>query len=135
MELASIPLDRAGSRQLTMMQQAFVDHLLSNGGDKTKAAIDAGYSPTHADTQACELVRKPHIMQAIVDGSVQQLIAAAPRAIARLIGLTQARSEYVALQAAQDVLNRLGIKAPDRHDVRVAGDIQVNIDLGGSKNG
>lgn len=42
----------------------------------------------------------------------------------------EARSEYVALQATQDVLNRLGLKAPDKHDVKVAGDITVHIDLG-----
>ncbi len=125
----SLPQPATDGRKLTDMQQAFVENLLSNGGDKVQAAIDAGYSPNTADIQVHELLRKPHVMNAIIEGSMQQLAVSAPLATRRLIALTEARSEYVALQAAQDILNRLGIKAPDRVDHRVTGDIQVHIDL------
>lgn len=119
-----------GSKDLTPLQQAFVDEFVSNGGNKEQAAIDAGYSEHSARVQAYELLKKPHVMQAIVERSMQELISSAPKAIQRLHSLTEARSEYVALQASQDILNRLGIKAPDRQDVRLQGDIQVHIDLG-----
>jgi hypothetical protein len=41
-----------------------------------------------------------------------------------------AKSEYVQLQAAQDILDRAGFKPIDRAQVQVAGDIRVSIDLG-----
>lgn len=119
-----------GGRKLTDMQAAFVDELVSNGGDKIQAAIDAGYSQHTAKAQAYELLAKPHVMQAVMERTMQQLVGMAPKAVQRLNDLTNARSEYVALQASQDILNRIGAKAPERHDVRVAGDITVNIDLG-----
>jgi hypothetical protein len=40
------------------------------------------------------------------------------------------KSEYVQLQAAQDLLDRAGFKPIDRSQVQVAGDIRVSIDLG-----
>lgn len=119
----------SGLRKLTDMQQAFVDNMVTNGGNKCQAAIDAGYSPDTADTQAWQLLKKPHVIQALMEATFSQLASKAPEAVARLMQLTQARSEYVALQASQDILNRLGIKAPDRIDHRVTGDISVHIDL------
>jgi hypothetical protein len=41
-----------------------------------------------------------------------------------------AKSEYVQLQASQDLLDRAGYKPIDRSQVQVAGDIRVSIDLG-----
>lgn len=41
-----------------------------------------------------------------------------------------AKSEYVQLQAAQDLLDRAGFKPIDRQQVQLAGDIKVSIDLG-----
>jgi len=68
-------------------------------------------------------------MQAIVSRTMNELIMQSPVAVQRLHDLMDAKSEYVRLQAAQDVLNRVGIKAPDRVDHRVHGDVTVNIDL------
>lgn len=125
-----VPTGSDSSKELTEMQAAFVEAFVTNGGNKEEAAIEAGYSEHTARVQAYDLLRKPHVMQAIVERSMSELIASAPKAVQRLHSLTQARSEYVALQASQDILNRLGIKAPDRQDIRLQGDIQVNIDLG-----
>ena len=41
-----------------------------------------------------------------------------------------AKSEYVQLQASQDLLDRAGYKPIDRSQVQLAGDIKVTIDLG-----
>jgi phage terminase small subunit len=111
------------------MQQAFVDAFVSNGGDKVAAAIDAGYSRDTARNQACELLGKPHVLQAILDRSMAELVMQSPVAIQRLSSLLEAKSEYVRLQASQDLLNRVGLKAPDRVDHRVHGNVTVNIDL------
>lgn len=116
-------------KQLTPMQQAFVDAFVSNGGHKEEAAIEAGYSRETARVQAYELLGKPHVMQAIMARTMNELIMQGPAAAQRLHDLLSAKSEYVRLQAAQDVLNRIGIKAPDRVDHRVHGDVTVNIDL------
>jgi hypothetical protein len=40
-----------------------------------------------------------------------------------------AKSEYVQLEAAKDILDRAGFKPIDRSQVQVAGDIRVSIDL------
>lgn len=118
-------------KELTDMQQAFVAAFVRNHGDKEQAAIDAGYSKRSAREQAYELLRKPHVLHAILEASVAELISSAPKAISRLHDLMEARSEYVALQASQDVLDRLGLKSAEKHDHRVAGDISVQIDLTG----
>jgi len=41
-----------------------------------------------------------------------------------------AKSEYVQLEASKDLLDRAGLKAPDKHMHLHAGDIKVEIDLG-----
>lgn len=125
-----VPQIAADTRdKLTDMQLAFVTHFVSNGGEREQAAIDAGYSKDTARQQAYELLRKPHVMQAIIEASAVELASNAPVAVRRLHELTKARSEYVALQASQDILDRVGMKAPEKHDHRVAGDIRVSIDL------
>jgi phage terminase small subunit len=127
-----IPLPPADSgKELTDMQAAFVAAFVTNGGDKVAAAIEAGYSQATARVQAHELLRKPHVAQAIMSETMSELISHAPSAVHRLHGLLNAKSEYVALQAAQDLLNRVGLKAAEKVDHRIAGNIQVNIDLGG----
>jgi phage terminase small subunit len=116
-------------RVLTPMQTAFVDALVSNGGDKTAAAIEAGYSSDTARTQAYGLLAKPHVIQALMERSMSELASMAPHAINRIRALVHAKSEYVALQASQDILDRLGLRAPDKVDHRVSGEVSVQIDL------
>ncbi len=125
-----IPVASSDStKELTPMQAAFVDAFVSNGGHKTEAAIEAGYSKDTARSQAYELLAKPHVIQAIMARTMNELVMQSPVAVQRLHDLLSAKSEYVRLQAAQDVLNRVGLKAPDRVDHRVHGDVTVNIDL------
>ncbi len=125
-----IPVASSDStKELTPMQAAFVDAFVSNGGHKTEAAIEAGYSKDTARSQAYELLAKPHVIQAIMARTMNELVMQSPVAVQRLHDLLSAKSEYVRLQAAQDVLNRVGLKAPDRVDHRVHGNVTVNIDL------
>lgn len=48
---------------LTDIQSAFISHLVLDGCNPTEAARRAGYS--HPNVRAYELLRKPHITQAI----------------------------------------------------------------------
>ena len=48
----------------------------------------------------------------------------------KLIDLSSgARSEYVQLEASRDILDRVGLRAPDRVAHNIQGDIKINIDL------
>ena len=48
----------------------------------------------------------------------------------KLIELSgNARSEYVQLEASRDILDRVGIRVPDRVKDSIEGDIKINIDL------
>ena len=40
-----------------------------------------------------------------------------------------ARSEYVQLEASRDILDRVGMRAPDKVAHNIQGDIKINIDL------
>jgi phage terminase small subunit len=115
--------------KLTDMQEAFVFALVTNGGDKTAAAIEAGYSQDTARVQAYQLMRVPHVMQAVLEATMGQFISDAPKAQATLHRLLNARSEYVQLEAAKDLLDRAGLKPATNVNHKIAGDISVSIDL------
>ena len=74
-------------------------------------------------------MRKKQVLQALMERSMTELACQAPQALKRIRELMNARSEYVALEAAKDVLDRLGLRAADRIDRHLGGDIHVRIDL------
>lgn len=120
------------SGSLTERQDRFVDEYVANGGRIERAAIDAGYSEVSARTIGSRLAKDPRILQEIYRRTVEQVALAAPKALATVERLAvTARSEKVQLEAAADLLNRAGVKAPDRIDHRIGGEITVQIDLGG----
>jgi hypothetical protein len=60
----------------------------------------------------------------------QTLGLGAVSASKRMIELSSgARSEYVQLEASRDILDRVGLRAPDRVAHNLTGDIKINIDL------
>ena len=130
---SSLPVSApSGGRQvkLTDMQEAFVDLIVSGKHSPEQAAIEAGYSQATARVQAYELMQKPHVLQAVMERSAVRIVMHAPHAITCLQGLLNAKSDYVKLEAAKDILDRSGFKPTEKHDHRIAGDISVNIDLG-----
>lgn len=54
--------------------------------------------------------------QQLTEQAEAQLIDAGDSAVKALISMLGARSEYVRLQAAQDILNRMGVSAPHRYE-------------------
>lgn len=120
----------ATASKLTDMQAAFVEAFVTNGGDRTEAAISAGYSQDTARIQAHQLMRKPHVMQAILEATMSEFIAEAPRAKHTLTQLLGGKSEYVRLEASKEILDRAGLKPVTNVNHKIAGDISVNIDLG-----
>jgi hypothetical protein len=77
------------------------------------------------------LLRKPQISQEIYRRTVEQIGLAAPKALGTIVGLIdKAKSDYVKLEAAKDILDRSGMRPPERVNHKVDTDIVVKIDLG-----
>jgi len=71
------------------------------------------------------------ILQEIYKRTALAVGAAAPRALMTIIGLSSdAKSDYVKLEASRDILDRAGLRAPDRVDHRIDGELKITIDLG-----
>ena len=122
---------KAAGLKLTKMQQDFVVALASGTHDLESAAIEAGFAAKNAKRQGYELLSKEHIKLAYTMALHTQLAVAAGGASKTLSDLViGARSEYVRLQAAQDVLDRLGLRVADKVDHRIGGEVSVRIDLG-----
>lgn len=118
------------SKQLTAKEQAFVDAYIRLDGKREAALIEAGYKATYPSQYAFDLLRKPHIMQAILEQTGMKLVSSAPKALATLERLLDAKSDYVSLEAAKDILDRSGFKPSEKHDHRISGDVSISIDLG-----
>jgi phage terminase small subunit len=94
----------AANEALTPRQDVFVDAFVGNGGDARAAAQAAGYTSRRLDHRVDDLLRQPVVTAEIARRTTQ-------------------------LQAAQDLLDRLGMRAPERQEHTVTGDLKVVIDL------
>jgi phage terminase small subunit len=127
-EMAAEPAPLDG---LTPRQSAFVLAYVQNGdGNATRAARDAGYSASSAAVIGYRLLRREDVLRHIHAGTVQALAAHAPVALATMTSLLGARSEFVRQQAASDLLDRAGMKPPERHQHLVGGGLSIDIRLG-----
>lgn len=120
------------AKKLTSKQQALVDVMVAEGLNTRDAATRAGYSDGKAGyVTAHRTLKLPHVQQYMMQRITEQLGLNATVAATKVMQLASgAKSEYVQLQAAQDILDRAGFKPIDRSQVQVAGDIRVSIDLG-----
>jgi phage terminase small subunit len=115
---------------LTELQDRFVDAYVMNGGRIEAAAIEAGYSEDSARTLGSRLLKQDKVLAEVYRRTMGRVAMSAPRAFQVVEQLAQtSRSDKVRLEAAVDLMNRAGLKAPDRVDHRVSGEISVQIDL------
>ena len=119
---------------LTEKQKALVDTIVATGCSIKDAAEKAGYSAKGSKEagriSASRTLRLPKVQQYMQQRVAHTLGLGAVSASKRLIELsTGARSEYVQLEASRDILDRVGLKAPDRISHNIQGDIKINIDL------
>lgn len=125
-------MNAIATRPLTKRQKALVEAYVANGGNLTRAAEEAGYAEGNSGrVTAQKAMKTPHVQQYLmqqVSEAFSQHAAAAVQTVAQLS--RNGKSEYVRLQAAQDLLDRAGFKPIDRSQVQLAGDIKVSIDLG-----
>ena len=119
---------------LTDKQKALVDTIVATGCSIKDAAEKAGYS-TNVSKEAGRISASRTLRLPKVQTYMQQVIAqslglGAVSASKRLIELSSgARSEYVQLEASRDILDRVGMRAPDKVAHNIQGDIKINIDL------
>ena len=107
-------LQERKDRNLTEKQQAFLDHLVETGGDFKKSAELAGYSGNHYQVLKS-------LKEEVVDLASDVLAREAPTAAFKIIEvmksdkpIPQANNK---LQAAQTILDRVGVSKTDRIDV------------------
>jgi len=116
----------ASAKEPTEQQRAVVEHILETGDTVT----DAAKALELRRSSASRMLHYPHVQAYMMQRVTETLGMGSLVAAAEVMKLVRgARSEYVKLQAAQDVLDRAGFKAPEKHQHLVAGGVSINIDL------
>lgn len=117
--------NRRMKKELTTKQQTFLDHLVDTGGDPKQAAELAGYAPnTHWQVTKA-------LKNEIVDLASSILAQSAPKAAMKLVHVMESDQPMPQvnqrLQAAQTILDRVGLGKADKLDVshKVEGGIFV----------
>lgn len=116
---------------LTHKQKALVDTLVTRGGSIKDASQIAGYAKGEAGrVVASRTLRLPQVQKYMMERIANTIGTGAITASRKLVELSEgARSEYVQLEASKDILDRVGIRQPDRVQAEIIGDIKINIDL------
>ena len=105
------------TKELTEKQELFLQHLPTVGGDPKQAALLAGYSETsyHSVVKA--------LRQEILDLATGILAQSAPKAAMKLVHIMDSAEPIpqanMRIQAAQTILDRVGLGKTDRLDVTV----------------
>ena len=105
------------TKELTTKQEAFLNHLVEVGGDPRKAAELAGY----ADSSYPAVVKS--LKTEILDLATNILAQSAPKAAMKLVDIMDSAEPIpqanMRIQAAQTILDRVGLGNTDRLDVTV----------------
>jgi len=116
---------------LTSRQKALVDLMVSTGCSVSEASTRAGYKGKTPDVIGYQTLKKPHVASYMYEQIKSSFGVSSLSAQHKLLQLSQnAKSEYVQMESAKDILDRAGFKAPDKHQHQIVGDFKVNIDLG-----
>ena len=112
--MATNYLAETKDRNLTDKQEAFLGHLVDTGGDFKKSAELAGYSGNHYQVLKS-------LKEEVVDLAQNVLAREAPTAAFKIIEVLKSdrpvpQANYK-LQAAQTILDRVGVSKTDRIDV------------------
>tara|TARA_R100000995_G_C3470016_1_gene117821 strand:- start:855 stop:1232 length:378 start_codon:yes stop_codon:yes gene_type:complete len=117
--------------RLTEKQKKLVDTLVANGGSVKNASQVAGYSAGESGrVSATKALKTPHVQQYMMQAIADSLGMNATKALNKIVQLSSnAKSEYVSLEASKDLLDRAGFKAPDKVMHSHVGNVNVKIDL------
>jgi len=117
--------------KLTFKQRALVDALVTTGCTITEASQKAGYAKGEAGRViASRTLRLPKVQSYMMNQIASTVGLGAIQASKTLTSLSGgAKSEYVRLEASRDILDRVGIRAPDKVQHSVSGELSIKIDL------
>ena len=104
-------------KELTTKQQAFLDNIIPCGGNLRQAAEIAGYAPGSYITIAKDLRKE------IIELAENVMAFNAPQAAVKVVEMITSDAPVpqanVRLQAAQTLLDRVGVAKKERLDVKV----------------
>jgi phage terminase small subunit len=104
-------------KDLTLKQQSFLDNLIECGGNAKRAAELAGYAPGSYTTVVKALKSE------ILDLTEGILALNAPKAAVKLVEVLDSDEPIpqanIRLQAAQTLLDRVGVAKKERLDVKI----------------
>jgi len=107
-------VNQSNKRKLNERQTAFLDYLIETKGDAKQAAELAGYKGSHY-----HLLRS--LKQEVLDITTEILASSAPKAAFKLLEIMESNRPIPQaankLQAAQSVLDRVGVVKTERLDV------------------
>jgi len=107
-------INQTTKRKLTEKQEAFLDYLIETKGDPKKAAELAGYKSPHY-----HIIKT--LYREVLDITEQILAQSAPKAAFKLLEIMDSNRPIAQasnkLQAAQSVLDRVGVVKTERLDV------------------
>ena len=105
------------NKELTTKQQSFIDNLVTCNGDTKLAGELAGYAPTSINSVVRSLKTE------ILDLATNILAQSAPKAALKLVNIMDSSEPIpqanMRIQAAQTILDRVGLGKTDRLDVTV----------------
>jgi hypothetical protein len=117
--------------QINERQKALVDILVRDNCSIEEASKRAGYKASSARNTGAGVVRLPHVKEYMMQQVQESFGINSLGAVHTLQKLSrEAKSEYVQMESAKDILDRAGFKAPDKHQHQLVGDFKVHIDLG-----
>lgn len=112
--MSYLPQEVKKERKLTEKQQLFLDNILSTNGDLAKAAELAGYSGNYH-----QVIKS--LKQEVIELASEVLARSAPSAAFKLVEVLDSDRPIpqanVKLQAAQTILDRVGLGKQDRVQV------------------
>ena len=117
--------------RLTEKQKKLVDTLVAKGCSIKQASDEAGYAKGESGrVTASKALRTPHVQQYMMQAIADNMSINATKALNKIVQLSSnAKSEYVSLEASKDLLDRAGFKAPDKVMHSHVGNVNVKIDL------
>jgi len=117
--------------KITEKQKKLVDTLVAKGCSIKQASEDAGYAKGESGrVTASKALKIPHVQQYMMTAIAESMGINATKALNKIVQLSSnAKSEYVSLEASKDILDRAGFKAPDKVMHSHVGNVNVKIDL------
>ena len=117
--------------KITEKQKKLVDTLVAKGCSIKQASEEAGYAKGQSGrVTASKALKTPHVQQYMMQTISDSMSLNATKALNKIVALSSnAKSEYVSLEASKDILDRAGFKAPDKVMHSHVGNIDVKIDL------